>query len=174
MFHRFFKRGKYSFQRLLPGWNAVLNLVLIQPLENIAAQTQPRGVRIVDVHHFAPRLHRKTKAGFLIPRDGRYLQCSAAIRIKNRAAEQKTEWYVSIGQAMKVFCRGHIEIEGAGYGKVNRGTVLKRGSDNAGVSPEHGFQSLTPAFGVAKEIAQLLLIFGTILPLCDLKLNLAA
>src|SRR5271155_1504759 len=75
---------------------------------------------------------------------------------------------------MEIFRRGHIEIEGAGNGKINHDAVLKSRSYDAGMSPEHVFQGLAPAFGFAKKIAQMSLIVRRILPSRYFKLDLTA
>src|ERR1700694_4182867 len=75
---------------------------------------------------------------------------------------------------MEVFCCSHIEIKGAGYRKINHRGVLKCRCYNAGMRPEHGFESLAPAFGLPKKVTELVLILCTVLPPRYLKLNLTA
>src|SRR5580700_845408 len=59
--------GNNTLKRLFPGGNAVTKLVLIQAVEGVFVQAEPRAVRIVGLHHFAPDLYRKPEARFFVP-----------------------------------------------------------------------------------------------------------
>jgi len=97
-----------------------------------------------------------------------------SVLIKHRSREQETERHFAVAEAMKVFSRRHVEIEGAWHRNIHDAGVFESGCHHAGVSPKHCLQSLAPAFGLAKEVPQMILLFVRVFAFCDLKLDLAA
>src|SRR5208282_6235077 len=111
---------------------------------------------------------------FFVPGNGRNLQTRVAARIKHCAAELKADGHFAICEAVKVFGRSNVEIEGAGHGDIRYSRSFEGRHDDAGVSPQKMFQSLTPTPRLVKKIAQPFLIFRSVFAAGDFKLNLAS
>src|SRR5271163_1218899 len=122
----FFQRWEHPIKCLLPGGDPARDLVLVQALENIPPQTEPRAIGIVNIHHLVPGLDWQLEASFFVPRYWPDLQSSVHICIENRPAKQEIERYVALTKAVKILGGGDIEIERAGHRKINHRAALKR------------------------------------------------
>src|SRR4029077_951330 len=126
------------------------------------------------LHHVTPDSYRQFEPGFLVPGNGRDLQAALGAGIKNRAAKLDANRDLSVRQAVEVLGGGYVEIESAGHRKIDQRSSLERRDDQIGMRPQKISQGLAPAAGLAKQIEQVLLIFGRVFAAGDLKLNLTA
>src|SRR4051794_24471985 len=79
---------QHTLQSLFPGWQPAIHLVLMQPVEDVAAEAQPRSIRVVLVHHLLPHAHWKIKGRLLTPRDLVHLKRRIARGVKNSSTEK--------------------------------------------------------------------------------------
>src|SRR5579862_4424223 len=172
--HRFFGSRENALDHLLPGRNSMAHFVLIKAVENVPPEIEPRAIGIVVVDQVFPGLQRELEFRFFFPRDRRYLELFIAVRIKYRATEQEIQGQIAFAQAVEVFCRPHIEVEGAWDLKLHDGLFFKSGNNHNRIRPEHVLQGLAPAAWLAKKVEKLGLLFGGVAATGDLDLNLRA
>src|SRR5580700_9067424 len=114
----------------------MLHLVLIEAIEDVTAQIQPRGVGIVSVHHLAPHFSRQVEPRLLLPRNWRHLQHLVVARIKHRSAEQEIERYLSTRQAFNILCDSDVKVESAMDRKLGNCASRETGHDDAYMRPQ--------------------------------------
>src|ERR1700730_4522958 len=125
----FFGLCEDVFERLIPRGDSASDLVAIQLLENIAAQTQPGTILIVSVHQPFPDAYRQAVFCLAIPANLRNLHGAIVIRMEQGAAEENSKRDLAARQAMKILGGGHGKIEGARQGYDHRCLLLESRHD---------------------------------------------
>ena len=126
--------------------------------ENIAAQAEPRDVRIIRSIMSCQVLSGKRNRVSLSQEIGATRSDPSASCIKDRAAEHQAERNVAVVESVEIFCGGDIEIESAGHLHADRRAAGELRDDSARVGPQQTAQRLAPALRLAEKIAKVFLI----------------
>src|SRR4030095_7448985 len=102
-----------AFHRLFPSSETTLALKFVKPVEHTAFQPHESDVRVMAIHHFAPRANRHSPCSFLLPGNLLNLQPSFRIGIKHSAAEQKQQRHFAVFERIKVFRGRDVQVERA-------------------------------------------------------------
>src|SRR5262249_43658411 len=104
-------RRQQRFKRLFPRRYPKGDFVLIQPVKDIAAKTEPRGVWVVQLHQVPPNPRWKPISSLAIKRDLCDLKPSVVAFIKHRTAEEEDQRNLTVFEPREIFCSRDVEIE---------------------------------------------------------------